>query len=165
MLLGLSLSAFTTLHVVISLIGIVTGLIVLAGFLVSKDIGLWTALFLIFTVLTSLTGFLFPVQHFMPSHAVGILSLIALALAVAARYRFHSVGAWRKVFVICSTIALYFNVFVLVVQLFRHVPALKAAAPTQSEPPFVVAQIIVMAAFIVLGIFAVKRFHPNQLAG
>jgi hypothetical protein len=160
MIWGMTTATFTALHVVISLIGIVTGLIVLYGLLNAKRLDGWTAIFLVTTVLTSVTGFGFPFDHLLPSHKVGIISLILLAIAILARYALHLAGAWRWIYVVCATMALYLNVFVLVVQSFEKVPALKAMAPTQSEPPFVVAQVIVLVVFVVLGFFAVKKFHP-----
>lgn len=159
MVLGMSLATFTLLHVLISLAGIGSGLVVIVGLISGKRLDGWTALFLITTVLTSLTGFLFPFHELLPSHKIGIISLLVLAIAIYARYGRHMAGAWRRTYVICATLALYFNVFVLVVQGFLKVPALKALAPTQTEAPFAVVQLIVLAAFIVLAIFAVKRFH------
>jgi len=153
------LSAFTLLHVLLSLIGILAGFVVVAGFLTAKRRDNWTALFLSTTVLTSITGFLFPFHKFLPSHAVGIVSLLVLAVAVPALYVFHLAGPWRLTYVIGSVIALYLNVFVLVAQLFMKVPALKALAPTQSEPPFLGTQVVVMLVFIVLGVLAAKRFR------
>ena len=161
MMLGMSLSTFTAVHVIISLIGILSGLIVLVGLLSAKRMNGWTALFLLTTVLTSVTGFGFPFTHLLPSHKVGIISLVVLAIAILARYSFHMTGKWRWIYVVTAMIALYLNVFVLVVQSFEKVPSLKAMAPTQSEPPFLVAQLVVLALFIVLTIFAVKKFHPE----
>jgi len=152
------LSAFTLLHVVLSLVGIVSGLVVVGGFLTAKRSNVWTALFLTTTVLTSVTGFLFPFHRFLPSHAVGIFSLLVLAMAIPALYVFHLAGLWRLSYVIGAVIALYLNVFVLIAQLFMKVPALKALAPTQSEPPFLGTQVVVMLIFIVLGVLAAKRF-------
>ncbi|OLB36738.1 MAG: hypothetical protein AUH11_10325 [Acidobacteria bacterium 13_2_20CM_57_17] len=152
------LTAFTLFHVALSLVGILSGFVVLAGFLSAKRSNGWTAVFLVTTVLTSVTGFLFPFHKFLPSHAVGIVSLIVLAVAIPALYVFRLAGPWRLTYVIGSVIALYLNVFVLVAQLFMKVPALKALAPTQSEPPFLGTQVVVMLVFIVLGVFAGKRF-------
>jgi hypothetical protein len=152
------LSAFTAFHVLLSLIGIVSGLVVLYGLLNAKAFPGWTAWFLTTTVATSATGFLFPFHGFKPSYAVGIFSLLALALSIAARYRYDLVGGWRKTYVISAVIALYFNVFVLIAQLFQKVPPLNALAPTGSEPPFLVAQIVVMVLFVVLGFRAVAEF-------
>jgi len=159
MVLGMSLGTYTLLHVVISLIGISSGFIVMYGFLKGKPLNSWTAVFLTTTALTSITGFGFPFTHLLPSHRVGILSLVVLAIAIPARYLFHRAGRWRAIYVIGSTIALYLNVFVLVVQSFLKIPALKALAPTQTEAPFAVAQLTVLAAFIVLGVFAMKKFR------
>ena len=149
----------TFVHVILSLIGIFSGLVVVFGMLGAKRLDGWTGLFLITTVLTSATGFLLPAHGFMPSHAIGIISLAVLALAILARYSRHLTGAWRRTYVISAVIALYLNVFVLVVQLFRKVAALKELAPTQTEPPFAVAQLVVMIAFIVLGWIAAKKFR------
>jgi hypothetical protein len=162
MVLGMSLPAFTLVHVVLSLIGIFSGIVVLFGMLGAKRLHGWTALFLATTVLTSVTGFFFPFDHLLPSHKVGILSLIVLALAILARYVLHLAGAWRWIYVITAVIALYLNVFVGVVQAFLKIPALKAPAPTQTEPPFFVAQLVVLALFIALGIVAVRAFHPER---
>lgn len=163
MTLGMSLSTFTTVHVAISLIGIVSGFVVLYGLLVGKRLDSWTGLFLFTTVLTSVTGFGFPFDHLLPSHIVGILSLVVLAIAILARYALHLAGAWRAVYVICASVALYFNVFVLVVQLFEKVPALRALAPTQKEPPFLVAQLAVLALFIGLTVLATKKFRSEAV--
>ena len=161
-MLGMSLSTFTLVHVLISLVGIASGLVVLYGLLTGKRLDGWTALFLTTTVLTSVTGFGFPFDPLLASHKVGIISLVLLAIAILARYGLHMAGAWRWIYVVTAVMALYLNVFVLVFQGFEKVPALKALAPTQSEPPFLVAQLIVLAIFIVLGIFAVKKFHPER---
>jgi hypothetical protein len=155
------LSAFTAFHVLLSLIGIISGLVVLYGMLTAKGLPDWTAWFLITTVATSATGFLFPFHGFKPSYIVGILSLVFLALAIAARYRYGLLGGWRKTYVISAVIALYFNVFVLIAQLFMKVPPLHALAPTGSEPPFLVAQIIVMLLFVMLGFRAVAKFRDT----
>jgi hypothetical protein len=159
MTLGMSTATYTFLHVLISLVGIGSGLIVMFGFLKGKRLDGMNTLFLITTVLTSVTGFGFPFDHLLPSHKVGIISLILLAIAIPARYVFHLAGSWRWVYVVTASIALYLNVFVLVVQFFMKVPALNALAPTQKEPPFLVAQIVVMLIFIGLTILAVKRFR------
>jgi hypothetical protein len=163
MILGMSTATYTFLHVLISLIGIGSGLIVMYGFLSRKRLDSMTAVFLVTTVLTSVTGFGFPVAHLLPSHIVGIISLVALAIAIPARYGFHLEGRWRSTFVVSASIALYLNVFVLVVQLFEKVPALKALAPTQSEPPFKIVQLLVLALFIALTVISVKKFRPAEL--
>jgi hypothetical protein len=161
MILGMSTGTYTLLHVLISLVGIGSGLVVMFGFLTRKRFDGWTALFLITTVLTSVTGFGFPVDHLLPSHIIAILSLLILAVAISARYVFHLSGAWRSTYVVTAAIALYLNVFVLVVQTFMKVPAVHALAPTQKEPPFLIAQIVVMLIFIGLTILAVKKFHVD----
>jgi hypothetical protein len=161
MVLGLSLSAFTTLHVAISLIGIGSGVIVLLGMLGSMRLSALTFLFLVTTALTSITGFFFPFHGVTPGIVVGILSLVVLLPASLARYAFHMAGAWRWIYVVTATIALWFNVFVLIAQLFEHVPALHALAPTGTEPPFKIAQLCALVLFAVLGFLAVRRFHPT----
>jgi hypothetical protein len=158
MIWGMTTSTFTLVHVALSLIGIVTGFIVMWGLLSSRRLEGWTAIFLASTVATSVTGFGFPSDHFTPADYVGTISLAILAVALLARYAFHLGGAWRWIYVISAAIALYLNVFVLVVQSFEKVPALEAMAPTQSEAPFKIAQAVVLVLFIVLAIFATKKF-------
>jgi hypothetical protein len=143
----------------LSLVGIASGFAVVYGLIVSKRLDGWTALFLWTTVATSVTGFLFPVDRFLPSHGVGIVSLIVLAIAILARYRFRLAGGWRRTYVIAAVIALYLNVFVLIVQLFRKLPSLKAIAPTQSEPPFQVSQLIALLVFGVLATRAAMKLR------
>jgi hypothetical protein len=150
------------LHVLLSLVGIFSGFVVVFGLLAAKRLNTWTALFLVTTVATSVTGFFLPAQHFMPSHAIGTLSLIALAVAIFGRYPRRLAGAWRRIYVISAVLALYFNVFVLIAQAFQKVPALQALAPTQSEPPFAIAQLMVLVLFVVLGIAATIRFRGPQ---
>jgi len=162
MIFGMTTSTFTFVHVLLSLAGIGTGFIVVYGMLAGKRLDGWTAIFLATTVLTSLTGFLFPVEHLLPSHVVGIISLLVLAVAILARYALHLAGAWRWIYVVCAVLALYLNSFVAVVQSFLKIPALKALAPTQKEPPFLVAQLVVIAIFIVFGILAVKKFRLER---
>ena len=167
MILGMSLEAYTLAHVLISLVGIGSGFVVLYGLLTGKRLDGWTALFLASTVATSVTGFGFPFHHLLPSHKVGIVSLVVLAVAILARYPLHLAGAWRRVYVVCAVVALYLNVFVGVVQAFLKIPVLNAMAPKQTEPPFVVAQGIVLALFVVLGVVAAIRFRaePVRTAG
>jgi hypothetical protein len=160
MILGMSIPTFTLLHVLISLAGIAAGLVVVYGMLGSKSLGTWTAVFLATTALTSLTGYFFPVVRILPSHIVGAISLVVLAIAAFALYSRRLAGSWRWIYVAASVAALYLNVFVGVVQAFLKLKPLAGLAPTQSEPPFVVAQGIVLLLFIALGFFAVKRFHP-----
>ena len=154
-------SAFTIVHVIISLLGIVCGFVVVTGLLTSKRLDRWTAVFLWTTVATSVTGFFIPAKGFLTSHAVGILSLLILPFAFIARYRRNLAGSWRWIYVVTAMVALYFNVFVLVVQLFLHVPVIHALAPTQAEPPFKVTQLIVLVLFVGLTIAAVLRFHTE----
>jgi len=161
MILGMSLSTFTTLHVIISLIGIVTGLVVLLGMLGGRKLDSWTAIFLATTVLTSATGFLFPFNKLLPSHVVGIVSLVVLAIALLALYGLHLAGAWRWIYVAAAVLALYLNVFVGVVQAFQKLAFLQPFAPTQTEAPFIVAQVLVLAIFAALGVLAVRSFHPE----
>jgi len=153
------MNLLTPVHVAISLIGILSGLVVVLGFLSAKRLDSWNAIFLITTVLTSATGFLFPLHKLLPSHILGILSLVVLAVALFARYSRSLTGGWRRTYVIASLIALYFNVFVLIVQSFQKVPTLKALAPTQSEPPFVVAQVACLLLFVVLTIMSAIKFR------
>jgi hypothetical protein len=155
------LSAFTFFHVALSLVGIGSGLIVVYGLLGSKRLDGWTATFLWTTVATSVTGFLFPVHQFLPSHGVGIISLILLTFAILARYRYRLAGGWRRTYVITAVIALYLNVFVLIVQLFEKVSALKALAPTQSEAPFQVTQLVALLLFTALTVRAAMKFHAD----
>ena len=151
----------TFVHVVLSLVGIGAGFVMVWGFLASKHVDGWTQIFLATTVATSMTGFLFPVHQFLPSHAVGMLSLIALAIALLARYRFGLAGVWRRTYVATAVVALYFNVFVLIVQLFLKLPPLKAMAPTQSEPPFLLAQLAALVLFAFLGIRSAITFRSE----
>ena len=164
MIWGMSAGTFTLVHVVISLIGIFSGFVVVSGLLRSNRSVGWTAIFLVTTILTSVTGFGFPFDRFLPSHWVGVISLVVLAVALLALYAFHLSGPWRWIYVVTAMLALYLNVFVVVVQSFLKVSFLKPLAPTQSEPPFLVAQVVVMAIFIALGVIAARRFHPGASA-
>lgn len=152
-------------HVVLSLIGICAGLAVLAGMLTARRPGGWTAVFLVSTVLTCLTGFILPHEHVLPSDVVGVIVLAALALATVALYGRRLAGAWRWTYVVTAVLSLYLNVFVGVVQAFDKIPALSRLAPTQSETPFLGAQLLVLLLFIALGALAVLRFHPPALDG
>jgi len=154
----MNLNLFTLVHILISLIGILSGLVVVGGWLAGREFARLTALFLGMTILTSATGFFFPLKGFTPAVGVGILSLILLAVAVFALYGRKLVGGWRKTYVITAIAALYFNFFVLIAQMFQKVPALKELAPTQTEPPFGAAQLVVFALFLTLGLGAVKNF-------
>lgn len=154
------LSAFTIFHVLISLIGIATGIIVVFGMIASKRLDKLTALFLWTTVLTSATGFLFPFHGFKPSYVVGLISLIVLGIALYARNRKHFAGGWRATYVATAVVSLYLNFFVLIVQSFEKVPALHALAPTQTEPAFKIAQLSALVVFLILGVLATVKFHP-----
>jgi hypothetical protein len=155
------MTAYTFVHVVISLVGIGSGLIVLLGLLAANRLNGWTALFLISTIATCLTGFGFSFVQLLPSHIVGIITLVASAVAIFARYARRLAGAWRWIYVVGAVVALYLNVFVLIVQAFRKVPALNALAPTQTETPFKLVQGAVLVIFILLGIVAAIRFRPE----
>jgi len=165
MILGMSLSTFVTVHVIISLIAIVSGIIVMFGLLGSNRMPGLTAIFLLFTILTSATGFLIPPllsEKLLPSHIVGILSLVLLAIACVAVYGMKLSGAWRSVYVVTAMTSLYLNIFVLIIQAFLKVPALHALAPSvpPSEPPFAIIQGIVLVFFVIVIIGAVRRFRP-----
>jgi hypothetical protein len=161
----IDLSTYTMIHVVISLIAIVTGLIVAFGMIGSNPMIGWTALFLLTTILTSLTGFGFPFGgKVLPSHVVGAISLAVLLLAVLGYYMFRLAGAWRWIYVVTALLALWANVFVLIVQAFQKIDVLVKLAPTQSEPPFQIAQGAALVLFIVLGILALRKFHPAGTA-
>jgi hypothetical protein len=159
-----SIPTFTLIHTLISLVAITAGLVVMGGLMSGKRLDGWTGLFLTTTVLTSVTGFGFPFTGLLASHKVGIVSLIILPPVIFALYRKQLQGPWRGVYVVGSALVLYLNFFVLMVQLFRRVPALLVIAPKQSEPPFVVTQLLVLAMFVVLGIAALKRFRPEAWA-
>ena len=158
--MNLNFDLFTWVHVIISLVGIATGFVVIKGMLASQRLDGWTAAFLTTTVLTSVTGFGFPFEKLLPSHIVGMISLVVLLIAILARYFFAMSGGWRPAYVVTALVAQWLNVFVLVAQLFNKVTALRALAPTQSEPPFLGAQTVVMVLFIIIGIAALRRFRP-----
>jgi uncharacterized membrane protein YccC len=164
MTFGMPTSLFLQIHVALSLIGIVTGLVVAYGLLTQHSFPRWTAVFLATTALTSLTGYPLPPFGFDPPRVVGTLSLILLALAAAALYLFHMSGAWCWVYIAGAVAGLYLNVFVAVVQSFQKLSFLHALAPTQSEPPFAIVQGIVLLVFIVVGVLAVRRFRPATAA-
>ena len=161
MILGMSLANFTLLHVVISLIGIVAGAVVVFGMFGSQRMPGWTALFLVTTILTSATGFLFPFTKLLPSHIVGIISLVVLAVAVLALYVFGAAGSWRWIYVATAVLAFYLNAFVAVAQSFLKIAPLKQLAPTGTELPFVIAQGLLLVIFIALFVGAVRRFRPS----
>lgn len=165
MVFGIPLAAYTLIHVIISLVGIGSGLIVLFGMFGGKRLDGMTTLFLVTTALTSLTGFGFPIAHITPGFILGILSLIVLAIAIPARYSFHMAGKWRSIYVVTAVIALYFNCFALIVQSFLKIPALHALVPKGNEPPFAISEGILLMLFIVAGVLAVKKFHPADATG
>jgi hypothetical protein len=168
MILGMSVAAFTQLHVIISLVAIVSGIIVALGMLSASRMPGMTALFLVTTVATSVTGFMFEtpmdaprvIGSLDPAKIIGVISLIFLILAILALFSYRLAGAWRGIYVISAIVALYFNCFVLVVQSFQKIPFFHALAPTQKEPPFAVAQAILLVLFVGLGIAAFKKFRP-----
>jgi hypothetical protein len=160
MILGMS-SSFTFIHVALSLVGIASGFVVVAGMLESRRLDAWTLVFLGTTVATSVTGFGFARDRVLPSHVVGVISLVFLALATLALYVFALRGRWRGIYVVSAVVALYLNVFVLIVQAFEKVPALRALAPTQSDPPFAIVQGLALLVLAAIGVAAVRRFHPR----
>jgi hypothetical protein len=168
MVLGMSLATFTLVHVLISLVGIVAGLFAMVGLLQSRPLPNWTALFLLTTILTSVTGFFFPVEKLLPSHIIGILSLVLLAIACLALYGRKLAGSWRWIYVLTAMISLYLNIFVLIIQSFLKIPPLHALAPSvpPSEPPFAIVQGIVLVFFVVVIVAAIRKFRPlsNGLA-
>jgi hypothetical protein len=159
MVLGMSLATYTTIHVIISLIGIGTGLIVLFGLLKGRLISPWNGIFLLTTILTSVTGFFFPFTKVTPGIILGVLSLIALAIALLALYSGHLKGGWRTTYVVSAMIALYFNIFVLIAQIFEKVPAIHALAPTGTEAPFKIAQLLLLIVTIILITLATRKFR------
>jgi hypothetical protein len=159
-----SLTTFTLIHVVLSLLGIFAGLVVVGGLVAGKRLDGWTGVFLTTTVLTNVTGFGFPFVTLLPSHAVGIISLVVLPVVIAAYYWKHLTGLWRNVYVVGAIFALYLNVFVLVAQLFHRIPALFELAPKQNEPPFALTQLLVLVLFVWLGRTAVRGFRSGPTA-
>ncbi len=156
----MDLTTFTVLHVLISLVGILAGFVAMLGLLTSRFTGGWTMTFLAMTILTSITGFFFPFTKLLPSHIVGIISLVLLAVAVFSLYAQHMRGVWRPVYVVTAMLALYLNVFVLIIQAFLKVAALRLLAPTQTEPPFVIVQGATLILFAAVIVFATIRFRP-----
>jgi hypothetical protein len=159
------LAAFTLFHTALSLVQLMSGIIVVIALVGSRSSPLWTWIYLVSAIATSVTGFGFPVDKFLPSHAFGIISLVLLLFVILARYTFHLAGAWRWVYVIGLVITVYLDAFVAVVQAFLKIPALHALAPAGSEPPFAIAQGILLVIFVVLAIMAAKRFHPGAALG
>jgi hypothetical protein len=160
MVLGMSLGVFTLVHTVISLVAIALGFVVTYGIVTSNRMPTVTAWFLLLTIVTSASGYLFPVTGILPSHIVGAISLALLAVAVVALYNFKLHGIWRPVYVVTALLALWFNVFVLFIQLFVKFPAFAALAPKQTEPPFLAVQGATLAFFVVMIVLGLKRFRP-----
>ncbi|MEX2155354.1 MAG: hypothetical protein WD773_00805 [Gemmatimonadales bacterium] len=158
------ITTFTLIHVILSLVGIVAGLVLAGALVAGARPARWATIFLVTTVLTNVTGFGFPDLAFGPSHVVAIVSLVVLAAVIAAHYVKHFPGRWRATYAAGVVVATYLNVFVLVNQLFRRIPALIVAAPTQSEPPFALTQILVLALFVWLGVAAVKGFRAAPVS-
>jgi hypothetical protein len=159
----IDITTLTLGHTVISIVAIAAGLVVVGGLIAGVRIDGWTGIFLVTTVVTSVTGFFFPFTQLLASHWVGIISLIILPVVIAARYWKHLVGPWRGIYVVGSVLVLYLNFFILIVQLFRRIPALIVAAPKQTEPPFVLTQLLVLALFAWLGFAAFRRFRPQAI--
>jgi hypothetical protein len=164
MILGMSITTFTLLHVIVSLLGILFGFLAIAEMISNKSSSVIAALFLAFTILTSASGFLFPINGVDPALVVGVISLVTLALAVYARYARHLAGGSRLLYVVSAVVSQWFNVFVAIAQAFQKIPALHALAPKGSEPPFAVVQSVALLAFVVLGYLAAKRFNRMPAA-
>jgi len=157
------LQIYTIIHTLISLVAILTGFVVLFGLLTGNRIDAWTKWFLISAVATTVTGFFFPFHGITPAIKLGIISSVVLVITIYARYAKHLAGAWHWIYVVGASVTLYFNVFVGIVQSFEKIPALKAMAPTQSEPPFKLTQLVVLALFVILTLVAVIRFRPEPI--
>jgi hypothetical protein len=163
--MNLDPSTLTGIHTILSLAALASGVVAVLGLFAARESGVWTTLFLATAAATSATGFLFPSAGFGPSHWVGVLSLIALVLAVIGRYGYRLAGPWRRTYAISVVIALYFLVFVAIAQAFAKAPALTALAPTQSEPPFAIAQLATLALFAMLGFAAARAFRLRTTFG
>ncbi len=157
------MTPLTFVHVVISLVGIASGFVVLWGLLTARRLDGWSLTFLVSTVATSATGFLLPAEHLLPSHVLGIISLVVLAVAIVARYQRQLKGVWGRIYAVTAVIALYLNFFVLIVQSFLKVPALHDAAPNQNEPPFLIAQLVALVLFALFAIGAAIKFHGESV--
>jgi hypothetical protein len=157
----MDITTLTLVHTIISIVAIVAGLVVIGGLIAGVRIDGWTGIFLVTTAVTSITGFFFPFTRLTPSQWIGIISLVILPFVVAAQYWKQLRGGWRGTYVVGTVLVLYLNFFVLMVQLFRRIPALLVAAPKQTEPPFVLSQLLVLALFVWLGLAAFRRFHPQ----
>jgi len=163
MILGMPVSTFTLIHVLISLVGILTGVVVALGLCGNRRFGGWTGVFLITTLLTSLTGFLFPLKAIGPPHIVGAISLVLLIPCLLGLYMFKLAGNWRWIYVITAVAALYLNVFVGVVQAFGKIGVLHTLAPRGNEPPFAVAQGVVLLLFVIIAVVGVRKFRPRPM--
>jgi len=157
----MNITTLTLVHTIISIVAITAGLVVVGGLIAGARIDGWTGIFLVTTALTSITGFFFPFTRLLASQWIGIISLLVLPFVIAARYWKHLLGGWRGIYVVGTVLVLYLNFFVLMVQLFRRIPALIVAAPKQTEPPFVLTQLLVLALFAWLGVAAFRRFRPQ----
>ena len=157
----MDITTLTLAHTVISIVAIAAGLVVVGGLIAGVRLDGWTGIFLATTALTSITGFFFPFSRLLASHQVGIISLVILPVVIAARYWQHLRGGWRGTYVVGTVLVLYLNFFILLVQLFRRIPALIVAAPKQTEPPFVLTQLLVLGLFAWLGLAAFRRFRPE----
>lgn len=158
-------AAFTLFHTALSLVQLVSGIIVVIALVGSRNGGPWLWVYLISAIATSVTGFGFPVDKFLPSHAFGVVSLILLLLVILARYNFHLAGAWRWIYAVGLVITVYLDAFVAIVQAFLKIPALHALAPTGSEPPFAIAQAVLLIIFVALGIAAARNFRGESAIG
>src|SRR2546426_518130 len=162
MILGMSIATFTLVHTVLSLVGIVAGLVAAGAIATGTRLNRWAAVFLVTTVLANASGFGFPFVKLLPSHVVGTVSLVVLTAVIIADYVKHLADPWRTTYAVGVVLATYLNVFVLVAQLFKRIPVLFLLAPTQSEPPFALTQLLVMALFVWLGVVAVKGFRAGR---
>ena len=159
------LAAFTLFHTALSLVQLVSGIVVVIALVGGRSGGAWLWVYLVGAIATSVTGFGFPVDKFLPSHAFGIISLVLLLLVILARYAFHLAGAWRWIYAVGLVITVYLDAFVAVVQAFLKIPALHALAPAGSEPPFAIAQGVLLVIFVALGIAAARNFHRETAIG
>jgi hypothetical protein len=148
-------------HVGLSLVGIATGFVVIWGLINSKALNGLTAVFLATTLLTSLTGFLFPFHGVTPGIIIGVISTVILIVAILARYRFAMFGPWRPIYTIAAVLAQYLNFFVLIVQSFQKIPALNSLGPEPSSPVQAVAHLVALVGFIGLGVLATRRFYTT----
>jgi hypothetical protein len=154
------MSTLTWVHTALSVAALIAGLVVVIGLFTSKTLRGWTTFFLVTAIATSVTGFGFPFETFGASHWIGVVSLVVLALAVLARYAFHYAGTWRWLYTVGTVVAFYFLVFVLIAQAFKKVPSLEALAPTLSEPPFAIAQLVVLIIFLAIAVATARKFRP-----